>query len=39
MEGLCSPVRSKDSVDKVNGELLEKISPLMYVIGWLMADI
>jgi hypothetical protein len=31
-------VRSKDSVDKVSGELMEKVSRLMYVIGWLAAD-
>jgi hypothetical protein len=36
--GLCSPVRSEDSVDKVSGELMEKVSRLMYVIGWRTAD-
>jgi hypothetical protein len=31
-------VRSKDSVDKVSGELMEKVSRLMDLIGRLTAD-
>lgn len=30
--------QTSDSVDKVSGELMEKVSRLMYVIGWLTAD-
>jgi hypothetical protein len=30
--------QTSDSVDKVSGELMEKVSRLMYVIGWLAAD-
>jgi hypothetical protein len=30
--------QTSDSVDKVSGELMERVSKLMYVIGWLAAD-
>jgi hypothetical protein len=30
--------QTSDSVDKVSGELMEKVSRLMYVIAWLAAD-
>ena len=30
--------RTSDSVDKVSGELMEKVSKLMYVIAWLTAE-
>jgi Zn-dependent M28 family amino/carboxypeptidase len=30
--------QTSDSVDKVNGELMEKVSKLMYVVAWLTTD-